>query len=81
MLVVFLFAQFILTNLVFSQAAYDTVGKYYGSLMYGAVGLTLLFQEQILYNIVTVGIVVSSAACLVSRAYFLFSKKHYRTAM
>ena len=81
MLVVFVFAQFILTNLVFSQAAYDPVGKYYGSLMYGAVGLTLLFQEQILYNIVTVGIVVSSAACLVSRAYFLFSQKHYRTAM
>jgi phosphatidylglycerophosphate synthase len=74
-LVVFVFAQFILTNTVSRQAVYDPVGKYYGSLMYGAVGLTLLFQEQLIYNIVTVGIVVSSAACLVSRAYFLFSRK------
>lgn len=80
-LVAFVFVQFILTNIVSRQAVYDPVGKYYGSLMYGAVGLTLLFQEQLLYNIVIVGIVVSSAACLVSRAYFLFPAKRYRTAM
>lgn len=80
-LVVFVFMQFILTNIVSRQAVYDPVGKYYGSLMYGAVGLTLLFQEQLLYNIVSVGIVFSSAACLVSRAYFLFFRKRYRTAM
>jgi phosphatidylglycerophosphate synthase len=75
LLVVFVFVQFILTNIVSRQAVYDPVGKFYGSLMYGAVGLTLLFQEQLIYNIVTVGIVFSSAACLVSRAYFLFSRK------
>jgi phosphatidylglycerophosphate synthase len=73
-LVVFVFVQFILTNIVSRQAVYDLVGKYYGSLMYGAVGLTLLFQKQLLY-IVSAGIVVSSVACLVSRAYFLFSRK------
>jgi phosphatidylglycerophosphate synthase len=73
-LVVFVFVQFILTNIVSRQAVYDLVGKYYGSLMYGAVGLTLLFQKQLIY-IVSAGIVVSSVACLVSRAYFLFSRK------
>jgi phosphatidylglycerophosphate synthase len=81
LLVVFVFVQFILTNTVSKQVVYDPVGKYYGSLMYGAVGLTLLFQEQPLYEIVTWGIVVSSTACLVSRAYLLFSRKRYRTAM
>jgi len=74
-LVIVVFVQFVLTNIVSRQAVYDPVGKYYGSLMYGAVGLTLLFQEQPLYEIVTWGIVFSSAACLVGRAYFLFSRK------
>ena len=74
-LVIVVFVQFIFTNVVSRQAVYDPVGKYYGSLMYGVVGLTLLFQEQLLYSIVTVGIVFSSAACLLSRVYFLFSRK------
>jgi phosphatidylglycerophosphate synthase len=75
LLVIVVFVQFILTNIVSRQAVYDPVGKYYGSLMYGAIGLTLLFQEQLLYSIIFVGIVSFSVACLFSRVYFLFSQK------
>lgn len=76
-LVVFVFVQFILTSLYSKQAIYDPVGKYYGSLMYGAIGLTLLFQEQLIYNIVTIGVVVSTVASLLSRAsYFLRAQNH-----
>lgn len=66
-LVVFVFVQFMLTSFHSKQAVYDPVGKYYGSLMYGGIGLTLLFQDQLTYSIVTVGIVVSTIATLSSR--------------
>ena len=75
-LIVFVFAQFMLTNVYSKHAVYDPVGKYYGSLMYGGIGLTLLFQEQLMFSIVTVGVVVSTIAALSSRlAYLLIRKK------
>jgi len=71
-LVVFVFVQFMLTSFYSKRAVYDPIGKYYGSLMYGGIGLTLLFPEQLVYSIVTIGIVVSTIASLFSRlAYFL----------
>ncbi len=75
LLMTFVFSQFMITSVYSKQALYDPVGKYYGSLMYGGIGLTLLFQEQLMFSIVTVGIVVSTAAALVSRAAFLFIRK------
>jgi phosphatidylglycerophosphate synthase len=75
LLIVFVFAQFMLTNVYSKHAVYDPVGKYYGSLMYGGVGLTLLFQEQLMLDIVTVGIVVSTVAALFSRVAFLLVRK------
>ena len=79
LLITFVFSQFMITSVYSKQAVYDPVGKYYGSLMYGGIGLTLLFQEQLIFSIVTVGIVVSTAVALVSRAAFLFirKRKHY----
>jgi len=72
LLIVAVFVQFMLTSLYSKRAVYDPVGKYYGSLMYGGIGLTLLFPDQLVYSIVTIGIVVSTIASLVSRvAYFL----------
>jgi cardiolipin synthase len=74
--IVTVFVQFMLTSFYSKQKFYDPVGKYYGSLMYGGIGLTLLFPEQLMYGIVTVGIVVSTIVSLFSRlAYFLLAQK------
>jgi phosphatidylglycerophosphate synthase len=76
-LIVAVFVQFMLTSLYSKRTVYDPVGKYYGSLMYGGAGLTLLFSEKLVYSIVTVGIVVSTIASLLSRsAYFLRARNH-----
>lgn len=76
LLIVAVFAQFIATSLFSKRAIYDPVGKYYGSLMYGGIGLTLLFPEQQVYDIVTVGVVVFTAASLFSRLAYLLRKQN-----
>ena len=68
-LIAFEFAQFMLTS-NFSTLVYDPVGKYYGSLLYGAVGLTLLFSGEPVYTIVSVGVVVATAVSLLSRLFY-----------
>jgi phosphatidylglycerophosphate synthase len=71
-LIIFMFVQFLLTNHASRKTIYDPIGKYYGSLLFGGIGLTLLFPTQIMYNIVTVGIIVSTVAVILSRLlYFL----------
>lgn len=67
--VIFVYIQFMLTSL-FSKVVYDPVGKYYGSLLYGAIGLTLLFSGQLAHAIVIVGIIVATAASLLSRLLY-----------
>lgn len=75
-LIIFMFAQFTLTNLYFKKIIYDPVGKYYGSLLFGGIGLTLLFPADIMYLVVTLGIVVSTVVALLSRlAYFLQNRR------
>jgi phosphatidylglycerophosphate synthase len=74
-LVVAVFAVFVLTGL-FSSWVYDPVGKYYGSLLYGAIGLRFIFSGSLFYNVVTISIVVFSAASILSRANFLL-KEHF----
>ncbi len=73
--IVAVFAQFVLT-IHFSSKIYDPVGKYYGNLLYGAIGLRFIFSGHLLYYVVTVGIVAFSAASILSRAAFLL-KKHF----
>jgi phosphatidylglycerophosphate synthase len=73
-LVAVVFAGFILTSRS-SRGAYDPVGKYYGSLLYGAIGLRFIFSGQLFYSVVTIGVVMFSAASILSRATFLL-KKH-----
>ena len=70
-----MFAQFTLTNLHSKRTIYDPVGKYYGSLLFGGIGLTLLFPMQIMYNIVTIGIIVSTLAALLSRLAHFYEDK------
>lgn len=77
LLIVTVFVQFMLTSLYLKRTIYDPVGKYYGSLMYGGVGLTLLFPEQLVYKTVIIGIVISTIVSLFSRlAYFLRAQNH-----
>lgn len=64
------FAQFLLSSL-FSKRVYDPVGKYYGSLLYGAIGLTLLFSGQLVHEVVTAGIIVATATLLLCRLLYL----------
>ena len=68
-LATFEFAQFLLTS-HFSEIVYDPVGKYYGSLLYGAVGLTLLFSGETIYTIVSVGVVLATVLSLLSRLFY-----------
>jgi phosphatidylglycerophosphate synthase len=70
LLIVFMFAQFTLINGHFRKTIYDPIGKYYGSLLFGGIGLTLLFPAQIMYLLVTVGIIVSTVAAILSRLAF-----------
>ena len=77
LLIIFMFAQFILTNLYSRKTIYDPIGKYYGSLLFGGIGLTLLSPTQIMSNIVTIGIIVSSVAAILSRLTF-FSKIKFK---
>lgn len=74
-LITLVFVQFILSNIYTKQTIYDPIGKYYGSLMFGAVGLTLLFPEQLVYNIVIAGIAICSVASLVSRLIYIIRLK------
>jgi phosphatidylglycerophosphate synthase len=73
-LVAAVFAGFILTSR--SNGAYDPVGKYYGSLLYGAVGLRFLLSGQLFYSVVTLGISAFSAASILSRANILLKEKY-----
>ena len=72
----FVFSQFILTNLYAKRTVYDPIGKYYGSFLFGGIGLTLLFPDPLVYQVVTIGIVVVSVGSLLSRLIF-FLKGSY----
>jgi len=76
LLILFMFAQFAITSFSL-EVIYDPVGKYYGSLLYGAIGLTLLFSGQAFYNFVSLILVAVSAASFFSRLSYLliFRKK------
>jgi phosphatidylglycerophosphate synthase len=75
LLICLVFSQFVLSSVYFKRASYDPVGKYYGSLLYGGISLTLLFTEQMLYNMVKVGIVVFTVISLGSRVWFFMHPK------
>jgi phosphatidylglycerophosphate synthase len=77
-LILFVYVQFLVTSLFFVKI-YDPIGKYYGSLLFGAIGLTLLFSGQIFYNFVSAGIVIVTALSLISRlVHFALQNKRVR---
>ncbi len=70
-----MFAQFLVTS-TFTKVVFDPVGKYYGSLLYGAIGLTMLFSDQIAREIIVVAFIGLTCASLSSRIrYYLESRK------
>ena len=73
-LVAAVFAVFVVTGRS-STKIYDPVGKYYGSLLYGAIGLRFLFSGPAFYIVVTVGITVFSVASILSRANFILKEQ------
>jgi phosphatidylglycerophosphate synthase len=77
-LIVFVFAQFMITS-IYSDKIYDPVGKYYGSLLYGAIGLRFILSGQFFYDVATVGITGFAAATILSRAVSFIKTK--RTKM
>ena len=75
-IIVVVFLQFMLSNIYSKRMVYDPIGKYYGSLLLGGIGLTLLFQLQIVYNIVTLGIVASTIISIFSRLMYFLRTEH-----
>jgi phosphatidylglycerophosphate synthase len=69
-LIGFVFLQFLLTSLFLKQFS-DPIGKYYGSLLFGAVGLTLLFSGSHFHDLITLCIVFVTAISLISRIFYL----------
>ena len=76
LIIVSVFIQFILSNVYLKQTIYDPIGKYYGSLLLGGIGLTLLFSDQLIYNIVTFGILISTLASIISRLIYFLRKRN-----
>jgi len=86
LVIVFIFAQFIISNLLLKQTIYDPIGKYFGSILFGGIGVTILlseqlisnlivFTDQIVYTMVTVFIVISALASLLSRFTYLLRQR------
>jgi phosphatidylglycerophosphate synthase len=69
-LIMLVFAEFVITSF-YSDKIYDPVGKYYSSLLYGAIGLRFILSGQSFYDIASVGIAGFAATSILSRALFL----------
>jgi cardiolipin synthase len=74
LLVVLMFVQFAATSL-FYGVIFDPIGKYYGSLLYGGIGLTILFPTQTATNLIISAFAVVTATCVLSRIIFLRKSK------
>ncbi len=70
-----MYFQFLVTSNL-TKVIFDPFGKYYGSLLYGAVGLTMLFSGQTARDIITVAFVAVTGVSLASRiiSYISFKK-------
>ena len=66
LLIIAVFVQFVLTSL-YANNIYDPIGKYYGSMLYGAIDLRFILSGQLFYDIVTVSTVAFTVASILSR--------------
>lgn len=74
-IIIGVFSQFVLSNMYLKKTVYDPVGKYYGSLLFAGIGLTILFSSQLIYDVVTFGIIISTIISLISRLDHLLRKR------
>ncbi|MDT8781546.1 MAG: CDP-alcohol phosphatidyltransferase family protein [Candidatus Bathyarchaeota archaeon] len=72
-LVLFMYIQFLITSYFFKKVQ-DPLGKYYGSFLFGTIGVTLLFPVQMSYPIVA-GIVIVTTISFTSRLIHILKGK------
>ncbi len=75
--IVAMFVQFLLSSKL-THVMFDPVGKYYGSLLYGAIGLTMLFPGQNARFTIMIAFACVTIASISSRLVFYFI--HHRRA-
>jgi phosphatidylglycerophosphate synthase len=68
-----MYVQYLLTSKLL-KITFDPIGKYYGSLLYGAIGLTMLFDGQPAENIILYSLVGVSILTLSSRLVYIAKK-------
>jgi phosphatidylglycerophosphate synthase len=78
-LIVASFAQFIVSSL-YSKKLYDPLGKYIGSILYIAIGLTLLSPTPIIFTIVEIGFPAFALTSFVTRTASLTNNIHHQMA-
>lgn len=66
-----MFMQFVITSRRAGRPLYDPIGKYYGAVLFGMIGVTLAFPDRGLMVGMTVGIVTLTAVSVASRWYRL----------
>ncbi len=64
------FAQFVITGLRWGRI-YDPLGKYYGSLLFGAIGLRFLLSGEFFYDITTFVITGYAVVSVLGRVLIL----------
>lgn len=86
LVIVFVFTQFIVSNIILKKTIYDPIGKYFGSILFGGIGVTILisdqiisnliiFSNQLIYTMVTVFLVISAVISLLSRFFYLLKQR------
>jgi CDP-diacylglycerol--glycerol-3-phosphate 3-phosphatidyltransferase/cardiolipin synthase len=70
-LIIFMFLQFILTSKM-RMSMYDPIGKYFGTILFGAALITLIFENALLYNSIALFILLFAFISFLSRYIFLF---------
>ena len=69
-----MFAQFVVTSRV-GRPVYDPVGKYYGALLFGAIGATVLLPDSAVYEAVLAGLVACTLASVITRTRHLGAQR------
>ena len=76
LIIVFVFTQFIISNIILKQTVYDPIGKYFGSILFAGIGATIILSDNLIYTTVTVFIAISALASLLSRFIYLVHQKN-----
>jgi CDP-diacylglycerol--glycerol-3-phosphate 3-phosphatidyltransferase len=69
-----MFLQFVVTSGL-DRPVYDPVGKYYGAVLFGAVGITLVSANPAIRQAVLIGVVLYTLASAASRTLLLLRRR------